>query len=154
MINLLSIQHTWELLHISCTWYRSTYPQSELLMRISPNVTQIHKYTASPPDSWMGGLIFTCPASPAWWYISPKFLPTFISSRFPLNMKASAPWMAVFDRESSDLDEECRFTRLFQCFNFKVRKWKWESESEKVKVRKWKLESESEWQFSTGRARI
>ena len=37
----------------------------------------------------MGGLIFTCPASPAWWYISPKFLPTFISAGFPLNMKAS-----------------------------------------------------------------
>ena len=37
----------------------------------------------------MGRLIFTCPASPAWWYISPKFLPTFISAGFPLNMKAS-----------------------------------------------------------------
>ena len=54
-------------------------------------LTMQRKYTNTNPPSppWMGRLIFTCPASPARWYISPKFLPTFISAEFPLNMKAS-----------------------------------------------------------------
>ena len=74
----------------------------------------------------MGRLIFTCPASPARWYISPKFLPTFISAGFPLNMKASvSEWDFSTERAQiwmkSDASHACSSINLTWQFDLRER---------------------------------